>query len=190
MSGLDRRGCPYCAKKKQSERQTKPFEYFRDKDLKLNGNRDSYFPQYFGGGKEIKSKFRCHKCNGIYWQRFNDRLQRGRGCPNCCNNGPSKGERAVGNYIQDIYNGEIILNSRKVIPPKELDIYLPDINLAIEYNGTYWHSLKPEGYHRNKTERCKDLGIRLFHIPERAWTNKRGQDFWKQKIKNYINRGE
>ena len=127
--------------------------------------------------------------HGEFLQRPNDHLS-GCGCPECADCGVSKQERQVADYIQTLYKDEIILNSRSIISPLELDIYLPDINLAIEYNGTYWHSLKPKGYHRNKTQRCKDLGIRLFHIPERAWTNKRGQELWKQKIKNYINRGE
>ena len=44
-------------------------------------------------------------------------------------------------------------NIRSIISPYELDIYLPEYKLAIEYNGLYWHSKKSKNYHLNKTER-------------------------------------
>lgn len=67
------------------------------------------------------------------------------------------------------YNDTIIHNDRSIIKPKELDIYLPNKKLAIEYNGLYWHSInivKDIHYHRNKSIACRKLGIRLIHIYE------------------------
>ena len=59
-------------------------------------------------------------------------------------------------------------NRRDIIAPKELDIYLPDFNLAIEINGCYWHSVecKPRSYHRNKYDACKAKGITLITLWE------------------------
>ena len=67
-----------------------------------------------------------------------------------------------------------ILGSRNVIPPYELDIYIPDRKLAIEFNGTFWHSSrnKYSKYHQNKTIACAKKGIRLIHIFEYEWMNK------------------
>lgn len=67
------------------------------------------------------------------------------------------------------YTGTIIHNDRIVIKPKEIDIYLPDLKIGIEYNGLYWHSIEhgTDKYsHRNKSIACRKLGIRLIHIFE------------------------
>lgn len=59
----------------------------------------------------------------------------------------------------------------------ELDIYLPDYKLAIEFDGLYWHSeicgKKDKWYHLNKTKRCSENGIHLVHIFEDEWITKR-----------------
>ncbi len=71
--------------------------------------------------------------------------------------------------ISSIYFGPIYLNTRKIIHPYELDIYLPELNLAIEYNGTYWHSQekgKSIDYHLIKSLLCREKNIRLIHIYE------------------------
>ena len=75
-------------------------------------------------------------------------------------------------YIEDNleYDGEIIPRCRKIISPYELDLYLPNLKLAIEFNGMYWHSIEfdPENKytHRRKSLLCRDKGIRLIHIFE------------------------
>lgn len=77
-------------------------------------------------------------------------------------------------YIKSIYSGEVIIQSRKIIPPLELDIYIPEKHLAIEVNGLHWHSTNsgtPKNYHLNKTKLCEDLGIRLIHIFDIEWVN-------------------
>ena len=78
-------------------------------------------------------------------------------------------EKEIVEYIKSIYSGEVIENSKKIISPKELDIYLPELNLAIEFNGLYFHSLlnnTPKDYHLNKSLLCREKGIRLIHIYE------------------------
>lgn len=99
----------------------------------------------------------------------------------------SAGENSVAQFIRDNYKGQIILNSRNIIAPKEIDIYLPDLNLAIEYNGIFWHSElhdKDKHYHKSKTDKCKAQGIRLIHIFEDEWENK--QAIVKSRIMNLL----
>jgi hypothetical protein len=64
----------------------------------------------------------------------------------------------------------------------EIDIFIPKLNIGIEYNGVYWHSdiRKDKNYHYNKTTCCYNEGIRLIHIFDYEWIN--NQD----KIKSYI----
>ena len=57
---------------------------------------------------------------------------------------------------------------RKLIYPYELDIVSPELNLAIEYGGIYWHSQisgnKDKNYHKMKMELCRGIGIDLITI--------------------------
>lgn len=67
-------------------------------------------------------------------------------------------------------------NCRNVLPSgKEIDIYIPSNKLAIEFDGLYWHNElnKDKDYHLNKTIECEKFGIKLIHIFEDEWINKR-----------------
>ena len=78
-------------------------------------------------------------------------------------------EKKIVNSIKSVYSGEVIENSRKIIAPQEIDIYLPQLKLAIEFNGLYYHSQlrnKTKEYHLNKSIVCRKKGIRLIHIYE------------------------
>ena len=79
-------------------------------------------------------------------------------------------------------NINFIENNRKVLDGRELDIYLPEHNLAIEFNGLYWHSDKfiDDNYHLSKTEECQKKGIQLLHVFEDEWI------FKKEIIKSII----
>lgn len=66
----------------------------------------------------------------------------------------------------------IIIQNDKTLIGRELDIYLPEYKLAIECNGTYWHSeLNGRGrsFHLEKTKLCIENGIHLIHIWEHQW---------------------
>jgi len=92
------------------------------------------------------------------------------------------------NFIKENYDGEIIENSRSIISPFELDIYLPELNIAFEFNGVYWHNelYKEKNYHKNKTETCLEKGIQLIHVWEDDWNYK--QDIVKSMILNKLNK--
>ena len=88
-------------------------------------------------------------------------------------------------FIQENYDKEIILNDRKLIN-KEIDIYLPELNLAFEFNGLYWHNelYKDIDYHKNKTDLCEEKDIQLIHVWEDEWKYK--QEIVKSMILNKI----
>lgn len=90
-------------------------------------------------------------------------------------------------FIRSKYNGEIVLNSRKVIPPFEIDIFIPEFNIAFEFNGLYWHSelFKDKLYHFNKSDMCEENGIRLIHVWEDDWVYK--SEIVKSMILNRLN---
>lgn len=75
--------------------------------------------------------------------------------------------------ILDNNNIEYVKNARDVIEHMELDIYIPRFRVAIEFNGTYYHSekFKNKDYHFTKSKLCEDKNIRLIHIFEYQWLN-------------------
>ena len=78
-------------------------------------------------------------------------------------------------FVQDIldeHNIEYETNNRTILSGKELDIYIPSKNLAIECNGVYWHSMYDSKYHYEKWKACKQNGIQLLSIWEDWITNK------------------
>ena len=91
----------------------------------------------------------------------------------------------------DIPTENKILNYRKLIFPQEVDIYLPEIKLAIEYNGLMFHSQGKsqysifrgvsENYHLEKTNLVESKGVQLFHIFEGE-----DLDIWISMIKNKL----
>ena len=101
----------------------------------------------------------------------------------------SQAEYEIIKFIKTIYDSQIFKNNREVIKPKELDIYIPEKNLAIEFNGLYWHSfnqkeLKKEFKYRHleKTKACEEKNINLLHIFENEWLDPTKQDIWKSII--------
>lgn len=81
----------------------------------------------------------------------------------------------VARWIESLIGMDVGQNVRGIIGKRELDIYIPSHQVAVEINGIYWHSEKHRGYkyHQEKTNACKALGIRLFHVFEDEWYNKR-----------------
>ena len=70
---------------------------------------------------------------------------------------------------------QVLLNNKKIIKPYELDIYLPEINIAFEFNGLYWHNEQNRGktYHDDKTHFAISASIKLMHVFEDEWRVKR-----------------
>ena len=73
------------------------------------------------------------------------------------------------------------LDDRELIQPYELDIVVPDYKLAIEYDGTHWHTDHEKDYHLNKTLKCSEKGYQLFHIFDFE-----DIEIWKSMINNKL----
>lgn len=103
----------------------------------------------------------------------------------------SIGENRMYDFIKENYDGTVIQGCRDVIPPKEIDIYLPDLKIGFEFNGLYFHSQtsgKGKSYHYDKMKECIDKGIRLIHVFENEWETKK--DICKSRILDLIGKSE
>jgi len=109
----------------------------------------------------------------VYTTTFHSFKDNNTRCPICYqqNNYISRPEQLVRDFIYENFPDILIeYNNRSILAPKELDLYFPDKNLAIEVCGLYWHgeinSGKPRDYHYNKMMQCYEKGIRLITIFE------------------------
>jgi len=102
----------------------------------------------------------------------------------------SKAEYEIIEFISQYYTGEIIHSYN--IGTKSFDIYIPELNVIIEYNGLYWHSfeyIKDKNYHKDKTILCANNNIRLIHIWEDQWQfDKEKTKLWLLGILNLSNK--
>ncbi len=92
-------------------------------------------------------------------------------------------EQEVCSFIRTISDTEIQIQNRKVISPKEIDIYLPEYKLGIECNPTSTHNssisfmnksdILDLNYHRMKSDLANKNSIFLFHIFGYEWVHKK-----------------
>ena len=123
--------------------------------------------------RNTKVKIIC-KEHGNFEQRPLWHIIYDNGCPSC-KTLISKPHQEIINYIKSLYDGEIVINDRKFIG-FELDIVLPELKLAIEFNGNWYHSHYDSKHlskylHHIKATKCYNLGIALFQIFEYDWNN-------------------
>jgi hypothetical protein len=106
--------------------------------------------------------------------------------------GISLQEKELQDFIKNCIPDEtIIFNNRHLVKGFEIDIYIPSYNLAIEYNGMFFHSEnngKGREYHLYKTTECEKQNIQLIHIFEDEWVYK--QNIIKSKILNLLNKSK
>ena len=101
----------------------------------------------------------------------------GQRCSVCGNNGTSKGELEVLEYVQSLgvpvnhKERDIIVNPQTGYP-LELDIYVPG-KLAIEFHGLYWHSSQApdfrKGHSALKAKLCHEKNIQFLCIFSDEW---------------------
>ena len=101
----------------------------------------------------------------------------------------SNEENALFEYVASLVGNENVDKScRDVIPGIELDIYVPSLKLAIEFDGLYWHDERKKSptYHVRKTDLCEQNGIQLIHVFEDEWNF--NQDVVKSRLSGLMGR--
>ena len=170
--------CPYCSKKaKHKLDDLKDIFKVESAELlsKIYKNVHTKLDYVCPNGHE-------HSITWASWQQ-------GSRCPKCSNNGTSKFEQEVKDFVLSL-NQEIIENDRSIIMGNkgkylELDILFQCKTKAIECNGIYWHD-RPEVKEKDiiKQTVCKELGIELLTITDKEWYE--NNEIIKNKIRNFL----
>ncbi|EMR6009134.1 hypothetical protein WJW27_006015, partial [Escherichia coli] len=126
--------------------------------------------------------WKCNACNNTF-----NKVAPCLRCPKCEPYSSSTEEVELYDYISSIYDGEIIQNSRNIITGNEIDIFIPELKLGIEFNGEYWHrdEVRGNNYHQSKYIRMKENGNKLITIYSNEWRNK--TDIVKRRLKSILN---
>jgi very-short-patch-repair endonuclease len=173
---INGQGCPKCGGTVVMGK-----EEFISRSNILHNGKYRYEKIHYVNNK-TKVEITCLK-HGSFWQTPFNHLK-GHGCPKCVDN-TSVYENEICDFIQGL-GIKVIKSDRTIITPYELDIVLPEKNIAIEFDGLYWHSSKKvdKGYHLMKTELCEQKGIHLIHIFEDEWLEQK--EIVKEKLKTVI----
>lgn len=134
---------------------------------------------------EIPIRVVClEHCTELY-AKVGNLLQGKNCCRKCQSHGVSAAEKEIFEFVRSL-DVEVIPNDRDALDGVEVDVYVPSKNVAIEYNGLYYHSekFKDKNFHRNKTMKAMERGIILVHIWEDEWRNKRS--IVEEHIKNLL----
>ena len=155
-------GCPYCAGKLpivgQNDLATLYPDIAKEWDYEKNTDcPDNYLPQ---SNKLVSWK--CPYCELPYKKRIDARVRNRVGCPNCAKEkGTSFQEQSFLFYLSRVAKAE----GRNRDYGCEIDIYLPELMVGIEYNGKYYHKSQ-KIKDQQKQELLKKQGVRLISIVE------------------------
>lgn len=152
------RGCPYCAGYLASAEKNLAV---MSPDLveEWHPSRNIKRPEQFTPSSNSKVWWRCQK--GHEWEAAIYSRSQGTGCPKCSNQ-QSKNELRILTELMSVYEN---VEHRTKIVGHEVDIYLPELRVAIEYDGEYWHRNK----HKSdliKQENISKSGVKLIRVRE------------------------
>jgi len=130
-------------------------------------------PEMFKQGSDQRVWWICEK--GHEWEtKICDRSHYQTGCPVCSLTiFVSKAEQAISDFISTL-GLRVEQSNRNVLKGLEIDIWVPEKNIGIEYNGVYWHNSdrKTAKYHYNKWRAAERNNIQLIQIWEDDWVRK------------------
>ena len=169
----EHRGCPSCGQVRRAREVSVSFQEFFDKAVDRHGLRYSYLKTSLSAMSDVTT-ISC-RTHGDFQMSASAHL-RGQGCMKCRPRGSSP-ENELADFIEKL-GFDVVRNCRSIIQPLELDVVVPKLKMAFEFNGIFWHSEqagKKHWYHQQKTQKAKSNGYRLFHVYESDWDNRRSE---------------
>ena len=180
-------GCVYCYRENQRLKLRDSYEYIK-----------SYIESYGFNllsenhvNSNTRLKIECSE--GHVFLRSFSYFKRNGTCPKCSDLiSTSWPEIEIGNYVKSLTSEFVELNNRTEIKNPytgyflELDVWIPKINKAIEFNGRYWHNKNDDIKKRDdiKKKECERLGVDLLVIEENNW--RRDKDTELKKIELFL----
>lgn len=181
--------CKQCGLKINGQNRRLTQDEFLDRANKVHNNKYDYTKAVYTHMTE-KITITCQK-HGDFIASPVHHIYNQSGCPSCNYTiTQSKAEFEIIEFLKNECNITNIEHSYRDLG-FEIDIYLPDFKLGIEYNGLYWHSSNNKESdrilskkHLSKTIKAEENNIHLLHIFEHEWNTKK--EIWKSVIKQKL----
>lgn len=160
-------GCPECAKIKRNKKNTK-FHYnmLTENDVKYSFNYD--YSNFVYNGYDVKSTVIC-PIHGEFMTSWH-KLKYGHGCPTCGNR-KNLSELKLKSILEKEFTRVEYQKKFVWLGRQSLDFYLPEYNIAIEYQGrqhfcdlTLFNHSKTVKNDLIKINKCTEHNIKLYHI--------------------------
>lgn len=161
-------GCPYCSGTYVSKGVNDFQTCFPDisKQWCEEKNDLSNHPSNCSKKSNKKVWWRCPDCGYEWRSTYCDRAT-GKGCLKCsAKDRVSLGEKAIVFYLRKITDVEESYHNPKFLKKMELDIFLPKLNIAIEYDGAVFHGKSRLKSDLEKNKLCSENGITLIRVRE------------------------
>ncbi len=178
-------GCPYCSNQKvcidnclASKNPNLAKEWHPSKNEALT-------PWDVTPGANKKVWWLCSKDHE--WKTTLGSRLGGSGCPICCRRQTSTIELRIYSELKYVFPDTRL---RERLNKVECDIYIPSVNVAVEYDGEYWHRNRHK-QDRYKNSVLENYGIKLIRIREKGLEkvdeNDVVYDYSKKGYKQLIN---
>lgn len=162
-------GCPFCSNRRVLVGfndlntwciQNNRLQILTDWDYEKN----DFSPQDVTFGSNRYAYFKCHICRHEWKTVISSRTSQGSDCRMCSRRiNSSFPEQCIYYYIRKYFD-DAINGDKTVLEGKELDIYIPSLSIAIEYDGKTWHSDIAKDI--IKDDLCAKKQIILYRIRE------------------------
>ena len=159
-------GCPRCAGR------DKGLELFIKEAREIHGDKYDYSESVYISA-ETKIEIKCNYCGQKFWQKPWSHLQN-HGCPYC---NKSLGEQELNELLtKNSINFEFQKRFPEWLGKQSLDFYLPDYNIAIEYQGRqhfndsrsfgsdpveFWEKTKERDLRKKRL--CEENGVKILY---------------------------
>lgn len=157
-------GCPFCAGQRTDSKTNIAYlspKFFQE----WHPTKNTLDPTKIGVSYDKKkSWWLCKNC-GYEWEATNNNRSKGKGCPMCDLTPQSKQELTITFELKTIFENidpkgfKTRLNGRL----RSIDIFLPSIDLAIEFDGSYWHKNKQQ-MDKMKSQMLNEKGLSVIRI--------------------------
>ena len=177
-------GCPYCSGRKPIEGKTDLETWCKRnqrEDLLLDWNDElnsGNTAKTFSYASNKRVIWKCHICGNIWTNPIYARTVGNGGCTKCCVAGTSFPEQYIFLTVKTLFNSAV---NRDMSQGFELDVFIPEEKIGIEYNGAYFHE-NATMKDKIKLEKCKNRNIHLLQIIEdrdRRQVNEESIIYWQ-----------
>lgn len=161
-------GCGFCAgkivKRGINDFATKNPKLLEEWNYKEN-EKENLYPDSLSSGSDVKVYWMCKVCGHKWKASIYSRTKMGTGCPRCTKEyRTSIPEQAIFYYINQYFSDAENSYQPDWLFPSEIDVFIPEINLGIEYDGVGFHQDLQKD--EMKDSICSEHGIKLLHVRE------------------------